>query len=319
MKYFIGIDGGGTKTKFLLGDEEGHIISSLTLGSSHYMQIGFDKLREMLKPGIDELIKNIKLSDISHAFLGIAGFGDIEKDSAYIADAVSEAMDLIPFTLANDAENALAGSLAGEAGINIVAGTGSIASAVNGKGQFLRCGGWHHIFGGDEGSAYWLGCRLILEFTRQSDGRKDKSLLYYYLKKVLELDCDSDILIKTIEEMKFERSKIASLARYVYELAVMKEPYALELYQEAAKELALMVLALKKQIDSDRELCVSYSGGVLDNNYFILKPLRMILEKEGLVLQKPVLSPAAGSILLAMKKSALDIDNIIIQNLKASE
>ena len=45
----------------------------------------------------------------------------------------------------------------------------------------------------------------------------------------------------------------------------------------------------------------------------------MILEKEGLVLQKPVLSPAAGSILLAMKKSALDIDNIIIQNLKASE
>ena len=48
-KYYIGIDGGGTKTKFLVGRGL-QVIGEYTAGGCHYMQIGFDGV-ETDRPG----------------------------------------------------------------------------------------------------------------------------------------------------------------------------------------------------------------------------------------------------------------------------
>jgi hypothetical protein len=55
---------------------------------------------------------------------------------------------------ANDAVCAWAGSLGGEDGITIVAGTSSIGYGER-KGRAARAGGWGEPFS-DEGSAYWI-------------------------------------------------------------------------------------------------------------------------------------------------------------------
>ena len=44
MKYYMGIDGGGTKTKFVLADETGEINESYTGGACIYLQVGFNAL-----------------------------------------------------------------------------------------------------------------------------------------------------------------------------------------------------------------------------------------------------------------------------------
>ena len=70
-------------------------------------------------------------------------------------------------------------------GIHVIAGTGSIGLGFDKDSYYVRSGGWHHLFGGDEGSGYWIGCQLIRHFTMQADGREEKTMMFdYILEKI---------------------------------------------------------------------------------------------------------------------------------------
>ena len=69
----------------------------------------------------------------------------------------------------NDMVCGWAGSLAGEDGINVISGTGSMTYGER-QGVGHRVGGWGELFG-DEGSAYWIAAQGLNAFTRMSDGR----------------------------------------------------------------------------------------------------------------------------------------------------
>lgn len=319
MSYYIGIDGGGTKTKFLLCNEKGQILAEDTQPTSHYFQCGLDGVTNIIKTGIENCCTktNLQSTDIVKCFAAIPGYGDIEDDNEKIQTAVAQGIHGISFEIGNDTDNGLAGSLAGKAGINIIAGTGSIGLGMNQKGETLRCGGWHHIFGGDEGSAYWLACKLILEFTRQSDGRDEKTVLYSYLKEKMNLVNDSDILTKTITEMDFDRTKIADLASHLYPLAQQNDKYALQFYKDAAKELYDIINTIRLSLHMENEeTLLSYSGGVFKSGDFILKPLQDCFANQNVKIVAPVLSPDAGSLLLALKMDQVEITDEIINNLK---
>ena len=128
MMYYLGIDGGGTKTKFSLCDEKGVLKTSIEETTCHYLQVGFDGVTKIINQGLDNVCKanGIKREDIAYAFAGMPGYGDAQRDMAPIKEAVKKAMQTIPFSIGNDGENALAGALCCKDGINIVAGTGSI-------------------------------------------------------------------------------------------------------------------------------------------------------------------------------------------------
>ena len=48
---FLGVDGGGTKTEFVLIDREGRLVARHQTGTSYYLQIGFDGLNRVLMEG----------------------------------------------------------------------------------------------------------------------------------------------------------------------------------------------------------------------------------------------------------------------------
>lgn len=75
--YFLGVDGGGTKTTFTLVDEELNIVGTITKGACHYNQIGFDNLTKLLITGLEEVCKDAKINveEITYAFVGLAGYG----------------------------------------------------------------------------------------------------------------------------------------------------------------------------------------------------------------------------------------------------
>ena len=52
MKTYLGVDGGGTKTEFVLIDESGAVLARHQEGSAYYLEIGVDGLRAMLARGI---------------------------------------------------------------------------------------------------------------------------------------------------------------------------------------------------------------------------------------------------------------------------
>ncbi len=287
MKYYLGIDGGGTKTKFSLCDDAGHILAEYTGSTCHYLQCGFEGITSLFNEGIKSLCESAAITptDIAFAFAGCAGYGDVEEDCQPIINAVAKALKDIPFAVGNDCENALAGALAGANGINLIAGTGSMGCGISpAVKESIRCGGWHHAIGSDEGSAYWISWNLLKEFTRQSDGRDDKTALYDKLREALDIKSDGQLITRVVEEWNLDRTRLASLAPLAADLYDEGDMYAFLIIEHAAEELADMAIALYRQLgfDGSYAVPVSGTGGVFKMGERITKPLAEILEDNGL-------------------------------------
>lgn len=317
--YYLGIDGGGTKTKFSLCDELGNLKTSVEEKTCHYLQVGLDGVTEVINQGIDNVCKktNVERKEIAYAFAGMPGYGDVTKDEQPIKDAVKKAMNDIPFSIGNDGEIALAGSLCCKDGINIVAGTGSIGFGYDSKtNTTLKCGGWHHGIGSDEGSGYWIAYHLLHEFTRQADERDEKTELYNKVKEHLNFEDDGDIISIVVDDWNLDRTKVASLSRIVDELYDLGDEHAIRIIDDAAKELADIIINLYKRLGFTSQVDVSYSGGIFNMGDKILNALRKHLSSYDMNLVKPALSPDKGSLLLALRNNNVEITEEIINNLK---
>lgn len=317
MKYVLGIDGGGTKTAYTLADLAGNIIARYQGPTIHYMQTGYEDLTATIHDNIDFLINdnNLAYEDIIYCFIGAAGFGDISEDEPFIKAAIEKGLNEIPFTVKNDTYNAHAGALLGSDGICVIAGTGSIGLGVNGNSSVI-CGGWHHAFGGDEGSAHWIAEKYIQTFTKQSDFRMQRTKLYSYTKEKYQFKDDSDILQKFVVDWKYDRTKIASLSKDIYDLARLNDPAALAIFEEAAYELSLIYKAIYRQLNFSGIVSASYVGGVFQSQELILDPLRRNLTDIEIDLIEPAFAPDIGSVLLAYKECGIAVDETIEANLR---
>lgn len=315
--YFLGVDGGGTKTCFTLINKEGNVISRVIKGPSHPTQIGFDNLEKLLREGLEEIITNNKISasDIERVTLGLAGYGIVKEIAEGIAKIVDRVFNEIKYELVSDVRVAIAGALAGEDGINIVAGTGSIALALK-NNEIIRCGGWGYTVG-DEASAYWIGKKTIALFSKESDGRVEKGALYELVRKNLGLNKDAEIISYVNDKIKGDRSEIAKLAKICSDAAILGDEEAMAIFNEAAVEITEMIKVLLRNFGNE-QVKVSYTGGVFKSRDLILKPLKNMLEGLNVELIEPILSPDLGGCLLAYKNSGYEVNkefyNTIVNN-----
>ena len=311
-KYYIGIDGGGTKTKFLVGRGL-EVIGEYTTGGCHYMQIGFDGVESLMREGVRSVCEKagIKTEEVAFVYAGFAGYGDVVSDQPMIDEAIRKAFGDIPYAAGNDSENALEGALAGRPGINIIAGTGSIGSGRNAAGEFMRCGGWHFGLGGDEGSAYWLAWNLLKAYSRQSDGRSEKTLLYEAVNRALDLHSDDEMVTRVVNEWHLDRTRIAGLSPVVSQLYKDGDPYAKALLSDCAQELADLAIVLHDRLgfadesnrsaDSDNLVPVSGTGGVFRIGPAVTEPFARILREHGMKYVEPATTPDMGALMLAIK------------------
>lgn len=312
--YFLGVDGGGTKTCFTLINETGKVINKVIKGPSHPIQIGFENLEKLLREGLDEIINNSNISkeDIGRVHLGLAGYGIVKEIAEGILEVVNKVLNGIKYSISSDVRVAIAGALAGEDGINIVAGTGSIALALR-NNEIIRCGGWGYSVG-DEASAYWIGKKTIEVFSKESDGRIEKGPLYEIVKTNLGLTMDAEIISYVNDKIKGDRIEIAKLAKLSSEAARLGDEGAIAIFNEAAVELVGMIKALLKNYDS-KQVKVSYTGGVFKSGDLILNPLKNMLKGYNAILVEPILSPDLGACLLAFIDSGKTVSKEFLINL----
>lgn len=297
MKY-IGIDGGGTKTKFVLTDENLNVIDECIEETCHFAQVGYDGMKKILSKGIHTLMNRNNVDEVYIGY-GLAGYGQEEHIRQKIEETVKEVSLNNRYILVNDVQSALAGALAGEDGIVMIAGTGSIAYGQKGNIK-ERCGGFGNLIG-DEGSAFWLAKQMLSIFCKQIDGRLPKTPIYDILIKECKLKNDYDIISYVRDELKNERQKIAQLAIYAYKAAKLNDETMINLYDECAKELASHINTLYYKMFENEKVNVSYIGGVFKAEDFILKPLKKYLNSN-LTLHYPKLPPESGVILLCQKE-----------------
>lgn len=171
--YYLGIDGGGTKTEFWLSDGEGRRVAHAILGASNPIDIGMDACRRVLDVGIAEVTRGIPLRKIS-VFAGIAG--GISGDNREKLRAYLSAFGFGRCDNGSDAQNAVAMALGDRDGITLIAGTGSIAFAKRGE-SLSRFGGFGYLLE-DGGSGFAIGRDAILYALRTEESGSARTPLY---------------------------------------------------------------------------------------------------------------------------------------------
>ena len=295
--YYLGIDGGGTKTAFALMNEKGDIISTYDTSGCYYPKIGKEGVCRVLLDGISQCTKGVDLSKVT-ACAGLPAYGEL-VDLMRDLEEMQEKLP-VPIHFVNDVEVGYYGALGFLPGINIVSGTGSIAVGFDEAGNTTRSGGFGSELGGDEGSAHYIGRRLIQSFTRQIDLREQRTLLYDVMREKLHLENDLYVMNYFLEDDNMEREKIAKFSVLAGELAMQGDPGCLKIFQEAAYELYLLAVGVRRQLSYQKTpIWVSYSGGVFKSGRLILDPLKKLLKEDQMEIVEPLHSPVYGACIKA--------------------
>jgi N-acetylglucosamine kinase-like BadF-type ATPase len=322
VKTFLGVDGGGTKTSFLLIDETGRVLASHLEGPAYYLEIGLDELREMLARGVARTLREgqVREEDLSYAFLALPAYGEDSKLLPALDDAPLRALPHRRYRCDNDMVCGWAGALAGADGINIVAGTGSIAYGEY-AGRSARAGGWGELFS-DEGSSYWLAREGLRLFSRMSDGRSPRGPLYEQVRRHFALESDLDLCAAIYGKEIAQRSQFAQLSRLMSAAAVQGDRAALGLFDSAARELADMIDAVREKllVPPDESICVSSSGGMFQPGNGLREALSAELQRRSARYRfiEALLPPEVGAAIQAARLNGTPLSATSVQALAAA-
>lgn len=282
MRLFLGVDGGQTATKVVVGDETGRIVGRGRSGPCNHVGAGEDG-REKLCRAVAEAVEqalNGPLRDVRFeaAYCGMSG-GPADK-----REILAELLLADRLEATTDAHAALLGALAGEPGVVVISGTGSIALARTADGKTARAGGWGYVFG-DEGSAFDIVRQALRAALRYEEGYGPETALGYRLER--EAGCsDANQLLHAWYTAEWPRSRVAGLLPVVVEAAEAGDSVARALLEAAGQALAALAVAARRAaFASDERWPVSYVGGVFDAAPRVLEAFSRRVD--------PVVPPAA--------------------------
>ena len=314
MQYILGCDGGATKTEFLLADLQGNIVAHSTTPGIQYALLGKAGFIKALYADLDAFVMEAGISKekIICASLGMTNYGETQNSAADMTAAAKNYFPTEKAYMMNDSVVGWSGSLGGKAGVNMVAGTGSIAYGQDESGNGRRAGGYSIRFN-DEGSCCWMGREVASLFFKQADERIPRTAFFDIVMEEYNLD---DPMMFTDVLMAGPATDDAALAALQY-LALKAyhagDPCAKQLYIRAAEELASVVGTIIKRLDfAEKPVSISYSGGLFKAGECILKPFEQEIHKIGGKLVKPLYSPIIGAVIYGLLQLEMDKDIVKI-------
>lgn len=240
MKYYLGIDGGGTKTSFTVIDQTAQVVLTQSAGRSSIDTVTTDEAIHVFETFLDTLEM-----DLDGVFVGLGGvISKFPSKPLYeFFNHHPKTQKAASLTIENDIVSALLSGGFTDSGMAVILGTGSVAYGIH-EGQTHRAGGWS-FYEGDEGSAYDLGMQAILNTIKVYDQRKAPTPLYTDLMQFIGLHYDKDVP-KIAEKYRLNRTETAQLAKWVTQYALKNDPGALEILISKSQ---LVVEALKTVFD----------------------------------------------------------------------
>ena len=295
--FFIGIDGGGTKTVGLLAHQTGHIIAKAESGASNYHAIGEEQTKQALSDVVSRLIADANAAlESCTCCLGLAGVASPvdRKVIGRICDQIGLPENRI---LTHDARIALVGGAEELSGVIIIAGTGSIVYGMDTAGREAEAGGWGHLLG-DEGSGYDIARRALQAVARAVDGRGVPTQLSSLMLDALEFSQPRN-LIPWMHSVG--KDKVAQLAGVVFHAADASDSVAQSILGEAADELVLATGIVIDKLRFSQPFNLVLCGGIFTHQPTFVASLRSRLQNlsPDARVSLPKREPAYGAILLA--------------------
>ncbi len=299
MRYYLGIDGGQSSTTALIADETGQVVGSGSSGPCNHVTSSEAavKFRSVVGECIAAACRQAAIdpaaTEFAAACLGFSG-GAADKES-YSRELIRSAR----IKVTHDAEIALSGATAGEPGIIVIAGTGSIAFGRNAEGRTARAGGWGYIFG-DEGGAFDLVRRALRAALRMEEGWGPETTLRTLLLEATKAANANDVL-HAFYSPEYPRSRIAQLAPAVTHAAEEGDAVAVALLDEAADQLTRYAAGVYRNLFHAEIVPVAYIGGVFQSALVLDGFSKRLQQAIACPVIAPRLNPAAGAVLDAMR------------------
>ena len=248
MRFVVGVDGGGSRTRAVVADETGTAIGSAQGGPSAVRPGDVERSASTIAAVVADALAAADASDTAPSVLsvGVAGVGReperLELERALVARGLADEVVVQP-----DALVALEDAFGDGAGILLIAGTGSVAYGRGPTGVVARCGGWGPVCG-DEGSGVWIGRRALSVVTAAADGREPETALTGVVVTAAEVSSVEDLIGWAA---KATPADLASLAPVVLQCADSGDARATAIASFATEELMLHVVALARRLFTD--------------------------------------------------------------------
>ncbi len=309
MKKFLVCDGGGTKTDFLVFNEEAEVLGYCQKSGANANFISKITAINNVLEGISECIlkANLSIKEIESITLFIPGFDECKEE-------LKSRLKVNNITCFGDIDNAFYGALGTSKGIVALSGTGSFAVGISSNDEKISTGGWGPLIG-DRGSGYHIGILLLEKIVDFYD--RDIKLGYLRDLCFSELGVNNEIEMRDeIYKQDFTREKVASLCKVVAKAASNNDKYALEILREAAKELVRLVAYVNERLGKD-QLKVSLIGGVSKIGKGFIDIFKEELEYQcsNLTYSQPMYDPLIGAMLCVLKNELnINIESNVIKN-----
>jgi len=233
VRWWVGIDGGGTSTRAVVADGEGRILGRGESGASALGQGAEQAWRHIAEAIARAQVPGLALKDCALG-LGLSGTGVPVQLQAFIASDPGVAR----LTLVTDGLAALLGAHGGGPGALLISGTGSVAEALLPDGSRRMVGGWGWQIG-DEGSGAWLGQQAMKIAQAAFDARTPRGSLAENVYAATGASREAMLAFCA----QAGQAGYASLARLVFDNEG-RDPAADALLDAAARALDELALAL---------------------------------------------------------------------------
>jgi len=305
MRYYAGLDAGGTKTHVIIADETGAVLGFGAAGPGNYEVAGVEAARIEIDRAFQEALRGVRLSlhDLSVVGMGVAG-ADLPEDYDMLErELFGPYFGPVRHLLKNDSFAGLRGGTLHPFGIVIACGTGCVCAGVNRSGMDARVGGISEEFG-DMVSGSSIGMEGIKAVWRARDGIIPPTLLTdLFLQKAGCPDVDTFFLQMYRRKLTYEA--LMPMAKLVFDAALEGDAVACDILEWGGQYLGKMVCAVARKLDMVHDTFeVVMAGSVFKGSSPVLKD-RMTTEiHRQCPYAKPVMpvfEPVVGALLLGME------------------
>jgi N-acetylglucosamine kinase-like BadF-type ATPase len=297
MSYFLALDAGGTKTDYLLADNEREL-ARVRSGTIKRMRTDAETAAHNLDAALRQLteISGVPMSSVTRTCIGTAG-----ESVPLVADWLRSAFrERVPgeLVLVGDVEIALDAAFPGAPGVLVLAGTGSNVAGRGLDGKLSTTGGWGPALA-DQGSGHRIGLDALRSlFLAKDEGRFTQlcsAVLHFWKLDSIEalIECANAV----------PSPDVSQLTHLVLHCAQQGDAVAADVLRRQGEELGYLVRLMLRRLQGpganpSPAPPVAFAGSIMENVAPVRTALIASVEREfpGVRTRDGVVDPIQGAL-----------------------
>ena len=307
MKGLLAVDGGGTKTEFILTDTQGNVLTRNIYAGTNLNSVPLDEAFLTLATGVKSAMNIAQKNniEIAGAFFGLAGGADERNKGLVYNYFKPKYFSEIPFSNHGDELNATnVGIKDAKDGIVVIGGTGSNVS-IKKDGKMLpnpHLSGWGYMFD-NGGGGYDYGRNAVIAAKQHIN----KTGTATQITSMLEEKLGQPVFEGLKDIYSGGPTFVASLAPVVFDACRNRDLVAWNIIKEQANNVAQMINSAHETMGNETPAVVGLVGGIYAHEREILEPLISSQVDDNLTLNFPIESQIYGALMESAKNAGVEI------------